>query len=218
MKNSKKIILPIISFGIILAFALILIFPNSREWFKSISNTNPFIMGFIKFAFLATVGEILALRLAKKEWDLPIKAGIKFLIWGVIGLWITYMMKTFGLAVGGLMKNGLLPNPATPWLNVFLKALFISMTMNLSFAPTFMAIHKCSDKYLELKSKGEDTSVPSVIKSIDWVGFVKFTLFKTVPLFWIPAHTITFMLPAEYQVIVAASLSIALGIILSLKK
>ena len=47
---------------------------------------------------------------------------------------------------------------------------------------------------------------------------MSFTLLKTIPLFWIPAHTVTFMLPAEYQVIMAAALSIALGIMLSLKK
>ncbi len=53
---------------------------------------------------------------------------------------------------------------------------------------------------------------------MDWHGFVSFTLFKTIPLFWIPAHTLTFLLPPEYQVIAAAALSIALGIILSLRK
>ena len=39
---------------------------------------------------------------------------------------------------------------------------------------------------------------------------------KTVPLFWIPMHTVTFLLPAEYQVMMAAALSVALGVILSL--
>ena len=37
-----------------------------------------------------------------------------------------------------------------------------------------------------------------------------------MPLFWIPAHTVTFMLPSEYQVMMAAALSVALGIFLSL--
>ena len=43
-----------------------------------------------------------------------------------------------------------------------------------------------------------------------------FTILKTVPIFWIPAHTVTFLLPSEYQVITAAALSVALGVILSL--
>ena len=91
--------------------------------------------------------------------------------------------------------------------------------MNLCFGPVFMAFHKCTDKYLELRASGvSKPGLKGVIESIDWHGFVSFTLFKTIPLFWIPAHTLTFMLPAEYQVTAAAALSIALGLILSLKK
>ena len=212
--NIKKIVLPVVSYGVILAFALILIFPDSREWFKALSSSHSFLMGFVKFAFLATVGEIIAGRIAKGEWSLPVKIVARFVIWGIIGLWITYMMKVFSSGVAGLMASGVLPGGE----NTFLKAFYTSATMNLSFGPTFMALHKCSDKYLELKDKKEKTDASSVITAIDWTGFAKFTLFKTVPIFWIPAHTITFMLPAEYQVIMAAALSVALGIILSIKK
>ena len=82
-----------------------------------------------------------------------------------------------------------------------------------------MAVHKCSDRYLELKAEGEkNLSLSSVVTSIDWTRFVSFTIFKTVPLFWIPAHTVTFMLPQEYQVVMAAALSVALGVILNIKK
>jgi hypothetical protein len=41
---------------------------------------------------------------------------------------------------------------------------------------------------------------------------------KTIPIFWIPAHTITFLLPSEYRVLSAAFLSIALGTILAFAK
>jgi len=39
---------------------------------------------------------------------------------------------------------------------------------------------------------------------------------KTIPFFWIPAHTITFLLPAEFRVLFAAVLGIALGLILAI--
>jgi hypothetical protein len=82
-----------------------------------------------------------------------------------------------------------------------------------------MAVHKCSDSYLELHASGnQKPRLAEVIGAVDWTKFVSFTLFKTVPLFWIPAHTVTFLLPAEYQVMMAASLSVALGIILNLGK
>ncbi len=200
-------------------FAAILIIPASREVFKTLSSTHPYVMGFVKFAVLATAGELLAIRLAKKEWTLPSYVWARFLIWGVIGVWITYMMKIFGAGVDALMAQGLLPHAQNELFNSFLKAFFISATMNLSFGPTFMALHKCSDTYLDIRATGKrKISLSNVIHKVDWEKFAGFTLLKTVPLFWIPAHTVTFMLPAEYQVAMAALLSVALGIILNLKR
>ena len=200
-------------------FAAILIIPASREVFKTLSNSHPYLMGFVKFAVLATAGELLAMRLAKKEWELPSYVWARFLIWGVIGVWITYMMKIFGAGVGALMASGLLPNPEHALLNSFVKAFMISATMNLSFGPTFMALHKCSDTYLDMRAAGcKKRNVARVVRNVDWKKFATFTILKTVPLFWIPAHTLTFMLPAEYQVAMAAALSVALGIILNLKR
>jgi len=39
---------------------------------------------------------------------------------------------------------------------------------------------------------------------------------RTIPFFWIPAHTITFLLPPEFRVLFAALLGIALGLILAI--
>ena len=110
-----------------------------------------------------------------------------------------------------MMEKGLLLGGTS----VFLRALYTSVLMNTSFGPTFMAVHKCTDKFLELRSKKEKASLSAVVKGVDWSTFASFTILKTVPLFWIPAHTVTFLLPAEYQVMMAAALSVALGIILS---
>jgi hypothetical protein len=51
----------------------------------------------------------------------------------------------------------------------------------------------------------------AVMGRIDWHGFVSFVVLRTIPLFWIPAHTMTFLLPPEFRVLMAAVLSIALG-------
>ena len=42
-------------------------------------------------------------------------------------------------------------------------------------------------------------------------------MLKTIVVFWIPAHTITFCLPAQYQILMSAFLSLALGFILTIK-
>ena len=61
-------------------------------------------------------------------------------------------------------------------------------------------------------------SLPEVTDRIDWRGFIGFVVLKTIPFFWIPAHTVTFLLPPEYRILVAALLSIALGAILAYAK
>lgn len=214
MKKCSKIFLPLYSFGIIAIFALILIVPQSRELFKTLSAEHVYIMGFIKFALLATAGELIGVRIKQKAWVSPAKLLLRFIIWGLIGIWITFMMKIFSLGVSGMMDIGLLPGKGS----IFLSALYTSIVMNTSFGPVFMFLHKCSDLFLESMAKKERKSVMDIIKSVDLKGFFGFTIAKTVPIFWIPAHTITFLLPAEYQVVMAAALSILLGVILSFKK
>ncbi len=201
-------------------FAAILLIPYTRGIFETLSNDHPFLMGFVKFALLATAGEIIAVRLSSGKWQKPVYLTARIIIWGLIGVWITYMMKILFTGAGGIITNGLLPGAGLPefWRNL-LRAFTTSATMNLTFGPTFMAVHKCSDTYLALRStaNGEKITLGKVIDAVDWKRFVSFTLFKTIPIFWIPVHTLTFMCPPAYQVMLAALLSVALGIILNLK-
>ena len=89
--------------------------------------------------------------------------------------------------------------------------------MNYSFGIVMMGFHKMTDKNIEIKSRGEKaSSVSDISRQIDWTSFINFTVMKTIPFFWVPAHTITFMLPPEYQIVMAAYLSVALGIILGI--
>lgn len=220
-KNKGNIIAAVIAVSVIAFFALVLIIPASREVFKSMSSSHPYIMGFLKFGLLASCGEIFALRIKRKSWAFPNYFHFRVLIWGAIGIAITFMMKVYTYGVVGMMEHGLLPalkNTESFW-NSLLRAFFTAAVMNLTFGPTFMAFHKCTDTYLDLRAQGvKKPGLKRTIETVNWHGFVSFTLLKTIPLFWIPAHTVTFMLPAEYQVIMAAALSIALGIMLSLKK
>jgi len=47
---------------------------------------------------------------------------------------------------------------------------------------------------------------------VQW-GFV---FKKTIPFFWYPAHTITFLLPGDTRVLFAALLGVALGVLLAI--
>ena len=210
-KNAKNVLVILYICVSLLAFIIMLAITPLREVFKKLSSSSPYIMGFIKFALLATAGELIAEIIKNKTIVVPCKIVWRFLIWGVIGVWITFMMKVFSTAVSTMMATGLLVGKDS----AFLKAFFTSLIMNTTFGPTFMAVHKCSDKFLELRAKKENSSLLSVITGIDWHKFVSFTIFKTVPLFWVPMHTVTFLLPQEFQVMMAAGLSVALGVILS---
>ncbi len=196
----------------ILAFILVLVIPATRTKFEYLSSNYAYIMGFIKFAILATAGELIASYIISVKKAIPVKIIFRFIIWGLIGVWITFMMKVFSIAVVNMMANGMLLGGD----NNFLRAFYTSVIMNTTFGPTFMAVHKCTDKWLEFLDKKEKVSLTNIVKGIDWTAFFGFTILKTVPLFWIPAHTVTFLLPSQYQVMMAAGLSVALGIILSL--
>ena len=209
LKNALAIAYVCVS---ILSFVVILLIPTTREWFKGLSGSHPYIMGFIKFALLATAGELIAAFIKTGKITVPCKIIWRFVIWGVIGVWISFMMTVYKFAAAYMMTEGKLPGVGiTP-----LFALFTSVLMNTSFGPTFMAVHKISDKMLEMSANKEKLSLKNAVLGVDWANFVSFTILKTVPFFWIPAHFVTFMLPSEYQVIMAAALSIALGVILSI--
>jgi hypothetical protein len=85
-----------------------------------------------------------------------------------------------------------------------------------------MAFHRITDTYIDMMdgkiTNLSNVALKDVIQKIDWNGFVSFVVLKTIPFFWIPAHTITFSLPPIYQIMMAAMLGIALGCILAFAK
>jgi hypothetical protein len=203
--------------GIILVFML-LILPSTHSIFMATTATHPFLMGFVKFAILATMGELLALRLVQGDWKKPKGLFYKALIWGFLGMTIVLVFDLYAGGVAGSIKKGLLPSIGGNLGTAF----FTSALMNLLFAPTFMAFHRITDTYIDLGqgklSRIVKVKLSEVIKRIDWDGYIRFVVLKTIPFFWIPAHTVTFLLPAEYRVLAAAFLSLALGGILAFAK
>ena len=196
-------------------FVAILVVPATHKVFMDFTTAHPYLGGFIKFAILATMGELLAIRITKGDWLMPVGVIYRMIIWGFLGMVITLIFKIFGGGIALAMSNGALPGGDSKLLFAF----FVASIMNCTFGPSFMAFHRCTDTYIDLKySKGGKISLYEVTSTIDWNGFVSFVVLKTIPFFWIPAHTITFLLPEEYRVLVAAALSIALGCILAFAK
>jgi len=204
----KKNALVVLMFGLLVGGFLFLF---SRDSFLRFASDRPYVAGFIKFFFLASIGDLLSSYIKHKKVVLPELFSIRAIIWGCIGVLIVLMFPLYGAGVDHLMDQGLLPFEGD-----FFKALSVSVLMNFTFGAMMMLGHFTSDGYLdhfyETKHLGE------TMKRLDYVSFIRRTFFKVIPFFWIPAHTITFLLPSEYRVLFAASLGIALGFLLGLTK
>ena len=217
-----------IFFVCLLAFAAIFIFiPPVTNWYMQFNKEHGMIMSFLKFALLATLGEIIALRIRTGNYNEP-GFGIvpRMIVWGFLGLAINIAFQIFStggplfLAYLGLsnapeaMKGGFS-------MIKLLDAFTISTTMNLTFAPVMMTLHKITDTHI-IKTGGTVSGLFSpipfanIFRNMNWDVMWNFIFKKTIPFFWIPAHTITFLLPTEFRVLFAALLGIALGLLLSI--
>lgn len=201
--------------------AAFLVVPQTHRIFVDLTKDYPYVMGFLKVALLATLGELLAIRIVQGKWVRPVGLWPKAVIWGGIGMSFVVVFEIFATGVSSLLEKGLLPGFSGK-LAVLSFALWTSTCMNFIFAPTMMAFHRITDTYLELGngkfSAFARVPLARVMQGIDWNNMVGFVFLKTLPIFWVPAHTITFLLPPEYRVLTAAFLSIALGAILAFAK
>ena len=205
--------------AILAAIVAFIIFPVTNAVFIKTTEQCPLLMGFIKFSILATMGELLGIRISKRQWIKPIGMGYRVIVWGFIGIVTVFVFNIFPSGVKNLIATNLLPSFANNVLSVALAAFFTSAFMNLLFGPTLMLFHKIMDALIEAGhgtwKEMRSVTLDQVVLAIDWNNYIKFIVLKTIPIFWIPAHTIVFMLPGNYRIIVAAFLSLALGVILT---
>jgi len=196
-----------------------LLVPQTHEAFIAATRAHPYLMGFAKVGILATMGEWLARRISGGTWAVPTGLEWRFFIWGLFGVAFALVFDIFAAGTAAVIGKGLLPAFSEGFPGELSRAFWTSTLMNLIFAPVFMAFHRVTDGYIDAGG-GQLANIArvkleSVVNRTDWAGFVSFVLLRTIPFFWIPAHTVTFLLPAEYRVLVAAYLSIALGGILA---
>jgi hypothetical protein len=206
----------------LLLIIVFLISPVTHGLFVESTKAHPYILAFIKFAILATMGELLALRIINEDWKKHVGLLYRGIVWGFLGMVFVIVFEIFSSGVVSATKHGLLPSFGNGIAGNIGIAFLTSAFMNLLFAPTFMAFHRITDTFIDL-GQGKismifKVPINAVVKNIDWTGFISFVVCRTLPVFWIPAHTITFLLPSEYRVIMAAFLSIALGGILAFAK
>jgi len=64
--------------------------------------------------------------------------------------------------------------------------------MNVIFAPVMMAFHRFTDTFFDMRSEAASPTLDMIVERIDWEQFFSVVVAKTIPFFWIQAHTITF--------------------------
>lgn len=206
-------------------FAVLMFWPGVMDSFIGMTGRHPLFMSFMKFAVLATIGECIALRITTGVYNRP-GFGIapKFILWGILGIACKLVFTVFGTGTPNLLAElgfAITPDRAAWGFGTrFLAAFSTSVLLNTLFAPILMVGHKIGDIHIDrtggtLGGFFSRPDMAGLFKGVNWDSMWSFVLKKTVPFFWIPAHTITFLMPGHFQVLVAAMLSIALGIILA---
>ncbi|MCX8057955.1 MAG: hypothetical protein N3A58_00890 [Spirochaetes bacterium] len=237
---------------LLLIFALlVLIFflPSTFLFYKHINSKFPILLSFLKFALLATYGEIISYRI-KNKIHIDKNFGIfpKMIIWGILGIFIWFAFQIFyNGSIKGIIEpmqkyllninnyysqsnkinfNKIILSKLNNFFyKLSLNKIFISFTisffMNIFFAPVMMLTHNLTDLHIA-KNNGKfiisKFKILELIKEVNWNKMWGFVFKKTIPFFWVPAHTITFLLPQDFRILFAAILSIILGILLSLKR
>ena len=208
---------------ILVSLSMIVVVPQSRLIFEQSTTSYPYLMGFVKTSILANLGERLVHRMKTGSYFGDSGIILKFILWGFLGMVFVLMFKLFSQGVLSAQQANLLPSiNNTSFFATLLTAFMISFLMNIFFAPSFMLFHRVTDAYIELGNanlkKMIHIPLSEVIDCIGFSHFFRFVLLKTIPFFWIPAHTITFLLPENYRVLMAAYLSVVLGFLLSVSK
>jgi hypothetical protein len=212
--------------GVVVFFLPFFCFREVFNTYYQFNLEHGLLMSFVKFFLLATLGEVIGLRIKTGRYH---QAGFgllpRALVWGFLGMTIHMAFTIFAagtpifLEKAGFENASDLLHAELSWRKV-LVSFSISTALNLFYAPVMMTFHKITDIHI-LENGGTLSGffrpIPfaRIFREINWDVLWNFVFKRTIPLFWIPAQTITFLLPEEYRVLFAAFLGIILGVLLA---
>jgi hypothetical protein len=200
--------------------------PPILSFYKEFNADHGMVMSFIKFAILATMGEVIGLRIKTGNYNQP-GFGIlpRAIVWGFLGMTVKTAFVIFGAGAPVFLEFLGLNNASEIIKGDFsmakiLVSFSISTSLNLFYAPVLMTFHKITDIHISNNGgtiRGLFTPIKfsEIFPAINWEVQWNFVFKKTIILFWIPMQTINFLLPSQYQILVAALLGIVLGILMA---
>jgi len=170
------------------------------DWYISIVKNYPFTSAMVQFGILGTLGTCVARWVQSKRFYFPLNIKESFwfpISWAMLSILIKVAFIGFDGFLDILLEKGILP-AAFSVEGSFLRALGWSIAMNLQFGPLLVILHRWLD-YLPF-GKTNWANIDKGLISLLW--------------WWIPAHTITYMLPPDLRIGLAAFWSVVLGFIL----
>jgi hypothetical protein len=166
------------------------------NWYIELVSAHPILTAMAQFAVLGTLGDAASKWAVVRRIFLPFGPGtllLKMMEWAFLAVCIKYAFVGFNGFIDALVQHQLLPETGR-----FGRAFAISLSMNLQFGPFLVIAHRLLDNAVARKS--------------NWSNLDKG--FLSLLWFWVPAHTVTFILPKPFQIGLAALWSVMLGLIL----
>jgi len=168
------------------------------QWYIDLVIAHPILTAMVQFAILGTLGEFVSKWMIAKRLYMPFSFLVvlwKMVTWAILAVGIKYAFVGFNGFVDSLLQH---TPPMLPTLGKFGRAFCVSALMNMQFGLFLVLFHRVLDNL--------------IVKEKNWKGLDKG--FLSLLWFWIPAHTVTFMLDKPFQIGLAALWSVALGLIL----
>ncbi|MGE5707907.1 MAG: hypothetical protein ACM3YO_06215 [Bacteroidota bacterium] len=177
-------------------------------------KAHPLGMAALQFMLLGTLGDWLAAKLRGGRMG-GMEGLCKLPTWAILGITVKYAFLGGTGATGSLLEHGFLPG-----LGAFGFAFYKSLIVNTFYGPFMMIGHRLSDDYLARQGFRPGPILRDLPKARLWPGLASIhwdsmrRSLSMIPIFWVPAHTLTFLLPEYLQVTMAAVWAIALGVML----
>ena len=171
------------------------------DGYLALVRAQPLAMAMLQFAVLGTLGDLLGAWLAARRVHWPLGGGLwwrKMVKWALLAVPIKVAFVGYAGFVQALAAHGWLP-AGEP----LLLALATSVAINLQFGPLLVLGHRwLNNRISGIRGAGGWQHIDRGLWSLAW--------------FWVPAHAVTFALPPDWRIGLAALWSVVLGLILGM--
>lgn len=174
---------------------------------------------FIFFGFFATMGETGVMRYSQSDCLLPNFVLLRFVIWGLMGLYISFIIRCYSGGTIDLYSTGFdaVTMPT---------AILISFILGITFSIVCITVIKLSnsvfDSLFQNKKNTKDDDAPArsflyeVLDNSGLTTFTSFAYYKVLLILWLPLFTLTHYLTKHYRITASIILVVSFGIITTL--